>query len=59
MNWTAALLLLLAFGLLTAGAAMLSTPAGLVTAGTLIGVAGVLSLNAGSRSRAEDGKAPR
>lgn len=59
MNKTAALLLLLAFGLLTAGATMLAIPAGVITAGVLAAIAGVLSLNAGSRSREvkDDGKA--
>lgn len=54
MNIAAALLLVLAFGLLTAGAALLSIPAGLITAGVLAGAAGVMSLNA---SETKHGKA--
>jgi hypothetical protein len=46
MNKTAALLLLLCFVLLTGGAAMLSTAAGVLTAGVLAGLAGVMSLTA-------------
>jgi hypothetical protein len=48
MNWTAAILLLLSFALLVAGAWLLSPPAGLLTAGVLLGAVGVLSLSAGS-----------
>lgn len=47
MNWIAALLLLLTFVLLVTGSAMLAPAAGVLTAGVLTGVAGVLSLTAG------------
>jgi hypothetical protein len=46
MNKLAALLLLVSSGLLTAGAALLHTAAGLITAGVLTGAAGVLSMTA-------------
>lgn len=51
MNKLAALLLLVSFSLLTFGAALLAPVAGLLTAGVLTGVAGVMSLTAGSRSK--------
>lgn len=57
MNKLAALLLLMSFGLLTGGAALLSTPAGLITAGVLAGAGGVLSLTAGPDKKTE--KEPR
>jgi hypothetical protein len=47
MNKLAAVLLCISFGLLTAGAALLHTAAGLITAGVLAGAAGVLSMTAG------------
>jgi hypothetical protein len=54
MNKLAALLLLVSFGLLTAGAALLHTAAGLITAGVLAGAGGVLSMTAGpSKSKTE------
>lgn len=46
MNWLSALLLVVSFGLLVAGAAWLSPAAGLLTAGVLCGAVGVLSLQA-------------
>ena len=47
MDKLAGLLLTVSFGLLVAGAWLLSPPAGLLTAGVLSGAAGVLSLTAG------------
>jgi hypothetical protein len=59
MNLTAALLLLLAFGLTVGGVAMLSVPAGLIAAGVLAGAVGVLSLNAKDVTPTDDGEAAR
>jgi hypothetical protein len=57
MNKTAAVLLLISFALLTAGAAVLLPAAGLLTAGLLAGAAGLMSLTAGPKKT--NAKEPR
>lgn len=53
MNKIAGVLLLVSFGLLTSGATLIAPAAGLLTAGVLIGVTGVMSLSARPRREKE------
>lgn len=54
MNVLAALLLLVSFSLVTAGVALLSPEAGLITAGVLVGLAGVMLLKVGPRRNVKE-----